>query len=228
MDRRQKIIDIILTLALTLLLVWAVLSFTGKHLVFELLRNDEGTIRDYLQDIGVWAAFAFITLVVLEVLIAFIPGWVVYPIGAALFGFWTGLGLILVGNFVGASISFWIGRRYGVPFLERFISARYIRHWEEFMKRHGSWSIFLLKINPLTSFDIWNYMAGVSPLSYGKFTVSNMLGILPLIALSVAAGEKGFKLAPWMIYVFGILTVAYVLGFLLKLSAIRRDLKRRT
>lgn len=226
MDRRTKILDILATLILTSVLAWAVFSFLGKSIVFELLRSDQQTIRNSLSEIGPWASFVFVWLVVLEVLVAFIPGWIMYPIGAAIFGFWPGLGLIMFANFIGSSIAFWIGRRWGKKFLARFVSEKYVAHWHSYMNKHGSWSIFLLKINPLTSFDIWNYLAGASPLQFDRFTISNLLGILPLIALSVAAGEGGFRLTPWLLYVLAALTAGYAVWFFVKLRHISAQAKR--
>lgn len=219
---RRRTIDLLAALVLTLLLAWAVFSFLGRHTVFGLFSNDSASIREALGGIGPWASFTFMWLVVLEVLVAFIPGWVIYPIGAAAFGFWPALGLILFGNVIGSSISFWIGRRWGLGFLKRFIGEKRVAQFGEYMHRHGAWSVFLLKLNPLTSFDIWNYLAGISPMAYDRFILSNLLGILPLTALAVAAGEGGYRLAPWMVLIFGMLTVVYAVWFFVKLGHIRR------
>lgn len=216
-EKQRRILDVSITLLLTAALVWAFWSFFQGEVVFNLFANDASKFRDYLVDLGPWAAFSYVWLVVLEVLIAFIPGWFVYPVGAAIFGFFQTTLYVMIANFIGSSISFWIGQRWGKPLLVKFISAKQMAKFEEYMEKNGTWAIFILKINPITSFDIWNYLAGASSISYWKFTIANLLGILPLIVFSAALGEQSFEVAPQILGIMVLLTALYVIWYFVNL-----------
>lgn len=216
-ERERKFLDILITAILGAVLLWVLFSLLKGQLVFDLVVNDADDFQSYLLNLGIWSRLAYIGSVLLEVLIAFIPGWVVYPVGAAVFGFGQTIALVLAGNFIGASISFWIGRRWGQPLIRKFIAGKYINKFEDYMQRRGSLSIFFLKLNPLTSLDIWNYLAGTSRMPYWKFTAANMLGIAPLVTFSAFLGEEAFDVAPQILGVFLIVTILYAVWFILSL-----------
>ncbi len=216
-SRQRRILDYTLTLVLTGLVLWAFFSFFQGEAVFTLFANDTDKFRDYLIGLGGWAAFTFVCLVILEVLVAFIPGWFVYPVGAAIFGFFNSVLLILLGNFIAAGISFWIGRRFGKPLLERFISKDQIAKFDGYIERNGTWAVFFLKVNPITSFDIWNYVAGATNIKFWRFMIANTLGILPLIIFSSALGDQGYEVAPQIFGILGVLTVLYIVWYFINL-----------
>lgn len=216
-DKQRRILDISVTLVLTAALVWAFWSFFQGDAVYNLFSNDSSKFRDYLVGLGAWSWMAYIWLVMLEVVVAFIPGWFVYPVGAAIFGFFNTIVLVMVANFLASSLSFWIGRRWGKPLLRKFIAAQSMTRFDEYMERNGTWAVFILKINPVTSLDIWNYLAGASNIGYWKFTIANLLGILPLVVFSAALGEQSFEIAPQLLGVLVLLTVLYVVWYFVNL-----------
>ncbi|HYC80049.1 MAG TPA: VTT domain-containing protein [Candidatus Binatia bacterium] len=216
-EKQRRVLDVTITLLLTGALIWGLWSFLQGEAVFNLFANDASKFRDYLVNLGGWASFTYVWLVMLEVLIAFIPGWFVYPVGAAIFGFLQTVMLVMLANFLGASISFWIGRRWGKPLIEKFIATSSINKFDSYMERNGTWAIFILKINPITSFDIWNYIAGASRISYWKFSIANLLGILPLVVFSAALGEQGFEVAPQLLGILLLLTILYIVWYFVNL-----------
>lgn len=216
-DRQRKIFDIILTILVVGFLIWAFLSFFQGELAFDLFANDAAKFKNYIIGLGPWAELGYVAAVMLEVLIAFIPGWFVYPVGGAVFGLFQTVFLVLLGNFLAASISFWIGRRWGMTLLNRFISKKHIAQFGQFMENRGALSIFLLKLNPVTSFDLWNYLAGASPMNYWKFSLANLLGIMPLVIVSSLLGEESVKIAPQLLGILVLLTLIYVLWFIINL-----------
>jgi uncharacterized membrane protein YdjX (TVP38/TMEM64 family) len=223
-ENQRKILDGALTAVLGVVIVWVFFSLFEGKLITDLVINDSENFKRYLVDMGVWSRLAYIGSVMLEVLIAFIPGWIIYPVGAAVFGFNQTVLLVMAGNFFGASISYWIGQRWGKPLLRKFIAAKYIARFDEYMEKRGSLSIFLLKLNPVTSFDLWNYLAGASPMPYWKFTAANLLGIFPLVLISTFLGEETFTLAPQVLGVLVLITILYAAWFILNLPRkIRRS-----
>lgn len=226
-ERQRKLLDVVITLLLTGALVWAFWSFFQGQAVFNLFANDASKFRDYLVGLGGWASFTYLWLVILEVLIAFIPGWFVYPVGAAIFGFLNTVLLVMLANFIGASLSFWIGRRWGQPLLEKFISKKYMSKFHDYTEKNGAWAVFLLKINPITSFDVWNYLAGASSISFWKFSIANLIGILPLVVFSAALGEQSYDIAPQILGILLLLTMLYIVWYFVNLPGKISKLKNR-
>lgn len=216
-EQQRRILDISIISVLGVVLLWVFYSLFQGQVIVDLAVNNSENFQNYLLNLGVWSEVAFVGSVVLEVLFAFIPGYVIYPVGAAIFGFEKTVLLILFGNLLGASVSFWIGQRWGQPLIRKFISAKHIKKFEDYMQRHGSLSIFFLKLNPLTSLDIWNYLAGTSSMPFWKFTIANMVGITPLVIISAMLGQEAFIIAPQILGVLVLLTFVYVIWFLLNL-----------
>lgn len=225
--KHRKIIDLIVTTVLTGLLLWGFWSFLRGQVVFDLFTNNPERFKDYLVGFGAWSQFVYVCLVILEILFAFIPGWFIYPAGGAVFGVWETIGLILIANFIGGSICFWIGYRWGVKLLEKFISPKYIDRFNRYMEKNGSLAVFLLKINPITSYDLWNYVAGASPMGFWKFTLANLFGVAPLVAVVVALGEEGYKIAPQLLGVLFLVTVFYIVWFFVNLPEKIRKAKSK-
>jgi uncharacterized membrane protein YdjX (TVP38/TMEM64 family) len=223
---QRKIVDVTVTVLLSALIIWAFLSFFQGQVVFDLVSSDSERFKDYISSLkGPVAAIVYVCLVMVEVLIAFIPGWFIYPVGAAIFGFWPTVFLVLLANFLAASICFWIGQRWGVILLKKFIAQKYIDQFNEYMEKRGAWALFLLKLNPVTSFDLWNYVAGSSPLKYWKFTLANILGITPLVMVSAALGGEGYEFAPQLL---GLLVLATVIYLVWSVVNIPHKIRNRT
>ena len=137
-------------------------------------------LRAFFDGFGVAAPLAYVGFVILEVVIAPIPGTMLYAPGGVIFGgFWGGL-LSLTGNVIGAGIAcqlmrVFIGKR-AEEYLERSALARY----EERITRHGAWVVFLLRVNPLTSSDLVSYAAGLTHLPVWKLMLGTLAGMAPL------------------------------------------------
>lgn len=222
-EKQQRIFDFVLAIVVLGLLVWAFLSFFNEQIIFNLIVNDAAGFKIYLLGLGEWQEVAYFLAVMMEVIVAFIPGWFVYPVGAALFGFSKAVLLVLLGNFVGASLCFWIGHKFGSKLLKKFVSAENLERYEKFMEQKGFWSIFLLKLNPVTSLDVISYVAGASPLKYWKFSLANTLGLIPLVVFSTYLGEESLKIAPQILGILFLITILYILWSLVSLPKSLRN-----
>jgi uncharacterized membrane protein YdjX (TVP38/TMEM64 family) len=216
-SKQRKVLDLSISVFLTALIAWAFWSFFQGKAAFDLFANDSSRVHAYLVNLGPWAMFTYVWLCMLEIVVAFIPGYFIYPVGAAIFGLFKSVVLILIAQFVAGSICFWIGRRFGKPLLERFIAPKYITKFDEYIEKNGTWAILILKVNPITSLDIWNYVAGATKMDFWKFTIANLTGILPLTIFSAALGEQTFELAPQILGIMILLTVLYMVWYFVHL-----------
>ncbi len=227
-ERSRKIIDFVATITLTVLLLWGFWSFFKGQAVFDLFSNNTVEFQQYLVGFnGGWAAVIFCGLIILEVLIAFIPSWFIYPIGVAIFGVWNMILLVMLGNFIGSSIGFWIGHKFGSRLLDRFVEEKYVTKFNDFMVQRGAWSVFFLKVNPITSFDLWNYIAGASPLGFWKFTFANLAGLMPITILAALVSEETYTIAPKVLGILLILTFIYIAWFFVNLPSKIKNRRNR-
>jgi uncharacterized membrane protein YdjX (TVP38/TMEM64 family) len=69
-----------------------------------------------------------------------------------------------------------------------------------------------LRINPLTSSDLFSYIAGLSKINFWKFLIGTGLGLLPLVYAQTYAGDA-LSSNPLLVNIFMGISAAYVIGF---------------
>ena len=74
---------------------------------------DIGSLRIWVEGAGVWAPLVFIILKVSTIVIAPLSGSPLYPLVGLLFGFWPGILYVALGDFIGYTTTFFIGRKLG-------------------------------------------------------------------------------------------------------------------
>ena len=209
----------VVVLAVTMALVAAALfSYWSSGFVYLLVSGTPGEatwlerVRGTVHGWGRLAPVLFTLAVVIEVIVAPIPGALLYAPGGAIFGaFWGGT-LALVGNVIGAAICCVLGRMIG----ERVIGAQaqsspFVRYRERLADR-GLWVVMLLRANPLTSSDLVSYAAGVAGVAPWKVAVGTLVGLAPLCYIQAYFSEQVFTLVPgWMLAVVGIAIIVTVL-----------------
>ncbi|MDA1231179.1 MAG: hypothetical protein O2856_10430, partial [Planctomycetota bacterium] len=106
-------------LMLLLVLVCAVGSWLSEGIAFQLLRPDATgaarivALQQFFRQAGVWAPLVYILFVTIEVIVAPIPGLLLYAPGGLIFGPWLGGLLALTGNVLGSGISCGLTRSFG-------------------------------------------------------------------------------------------------------------------
>jgi uncharacterized membrane protein YdjX (TVP38/TMEM64 family) len=169
-------------------------------------------VRDVVREFGPFAPIVYTLAVVVEVIVAPIPGALLYAPGGAIFGaFWGGT-LALVGNVIGAAICCVLGRVIG----ERLIGAQarspqFARYRTRLADR-GLWVVLLLRANPLTSSDLVSYAAGVAGVPPWKVATGTLIGLAPLCYLQAYFAEQVFTLVPgWILAAGGIVLLVVVI-----------------
>ena len=212
--RRAPVVILAITIALV---VAALFSYWSSGFVYLLVSGTPGAtwlerVRVTVHSWGRLAPVLFTLAVVVEVIVAPIPGALLYAPGGAIFGaFWGGT-LALIGNVIGAAICCVLGRMIG----ERVIGAQaqsspFARYRERLADR-GLWVVILLRANPLTSSDLVSYAAGVAGVAPWKVALGTLVGLAPLCYIQAYFSEQVFTLVPgWMLAVVGIAIIVTVL-----------------
>ncbi len=210
----KKIIkySVILIIFLSLI-IFALNSYFNEGLAFSLINQDLDSIESFVDSFGTFSYFIFILLVILEVVFAPVPPLVLYIAGGFLFGNFLGGFLTLIGNIIGALIAFNIGKILGEGFIEKRIDYSFRTKFNKFLNKYGGLSIFFLRINPLTTSDIFSYLAGLSKMRLKPFLVGTTLGLTPLIFIQTYIGGSLIKDNPILTLIALIIGIIYLLIF---------------
>ncbi|MFH1503042.1 MAG: TVP38/TMEM64 family protein [Candidatus Diapherotrites archaeon] len=198
-------------------------SSFSSGVIYSLVHNNPDSIISFVNSFGIFGELMFILLVILECVLAPIPAVVLYVAGGVLFGAFYGGILTLIGNLLGALIAFGIARKYGRNFVERKINKNLRIKFDNFSEKYGIFSLFILRINPLTTSDLFSYLAGLSKMKTWNFLLGTGLGLIPLIFIQTYFGEVFVKSSPilsaviiWLSIIYLIVLVYLIWKMLLK------------
>jgi uncharacterized membrane protein YdjX (TVP38/TMEM64 family) len=153
------------------------------------------SLLQWIETQGPEAALWIIALQALMVLLI-IPGPFFTAAAGFLFGIWWGLLIAVTGSTLGAAAAYGIARI--LPRSRRFESLRErpgIQLLEQFI-REGGWKVVLsTRLIPFFPFKISNYFFGWVRFSFRDFLIGTFIGIIPMTAVSVAAGSLASDMA---------------------------------
>jgi uncharacterized membrane protein YdjX (TVP38/TMEM64 family) len=142
------------------------------------------------------------------VLVAPLPGTLLYAPGGAIFGGFVGGTLSLVGNVVGAAIACVIGRMAGGR-LAGVLDRKGLAAVRQRLTTRGVWMIALLRVNPFTSSDLVSYGAGMIGVPAWKVALGTLVGMAPLSYAQAYLAEQLFERLPGSLWVVAVLGVGY-------------------
>lgn len=173
-------------------------------------------LRRLILGTGAWAPVVYVLAVVAEVMVAPVPGALLYAPGGAIFGGFLGGTLSLVGNVIGAALATWLGATLGARVKSRDESSK-LQQIAARVRERGLLVVVLLRINPLTSSDLVSYAAGLARVPVWRVALGTAIGMAPLCYAQAYASEWIFRVLPGSGLVLLGLALAYVvvIGWLL-------------
>ena len=225
MTQRQQKILCLTAVVLVILFSFAVGWYIGMPMIR--LAEDPGAFRDWVDASGPWGRVLFVGMVVLQVLVAFIPGEPVELAAGYAFGALEGSLLTMTGFLLGSCIIFVLVRQFGVKLVEVFFSKEKIQQIS-FLKNPQKALVlsFILMLIPGTPKDFLSYFAGLTPLTLHQWLAIVAIARLPSLLTSTitgaAAGEENYILSALML---GITLIISGLGIVYYRALIRREQK---
>lgn len=186
-DREKKWLaggGIALFLVLSALVFW----FAGRPLV-RFAREPE-LFRTWVDQQGVWAPALFVGMVILQVIVAVIPGEPLEIAAGYAFGAWEGTLLCILGAFLGSVMVFLLVRRFGARAVEVFFpleklqSLRFLQN----ERRLTVW-VFFIFLLPGTPKDVLCYFVGLTKLPLRSWLVISAVARIPSIVTSTIGGD---------------------------------------
>jgi len=135
-----------------------------------------------LRELGLWGQFGVIFLMIVHCFIPFPAEFLALAAGNV-YGFVHGTILVWIGAMVGASLSFALAKWLGRPFVEWILPEK---HQNE---EQGTMTLLISRFIPLIAFNLINYAAGLTKVSWWTFLWTTGLGILPITAITVYMGH---------------------------------------
>ncbi len=188
--------------------VWDVAA-TGP--ITRLFTDRERLIR-IVQGLGPLGPLVYILLQALQGIIAPIPSNVVGIIGGFLFSWW-GILWTSIGATIGATVVFWLSRRFGRALIEKLVKKEALDKFDFIINgKRTSLIIFLIFVIPGLPDDIVCYVAGLTKIPLKKLILIFLIGRLPAVVSNNYIG-MGFS-GEGNIAVVIIITIVSVLIFL--------------
>ena len=205
---------VLVAILLTMLVSWCNDGIVAKLLDAQLSASERVLVlQHFFQEAGFFAPLAYVMFVVAEVIIAPIPGLMLYAPGGLIFGPWLGGFLAIIGNTIGAGISCALVRSAGVGWLEKISANSSMEKLQEQLNRRGFWMILLLRLNPLTSSDLLSYAAGLTRIPTWHVMLATGLGMAPLCFAQSWLSDGIFDRWPaliWPLMITGLVYIAAV------------------
>lgn len=214
-DKQRKIVAAIAFIIFILFCV-AVTLFIGVPMVR--LADDPAQFRAWAESFGIWSRLLFVGMVVLQVVVAFIPGEPIELAGGYAFGFLEGTLLTLAGFLIGSVIIFLLVRKFGRKLVEVFFPSKKIDEFG-FLKNPKKTKViaFILMLIPGTPKDFLSYFAGLTQLKLQQWLLIVAVGRLPSLitstATGAAAGNKNPVLTVIMIGITLVITIAGIIYY---------------
>lgn len=182
--KRLSVIALLIAIMVMGLLVWLV----GTPLVR--FASQPERFRAWVNSHGFGGRLAYMGMVILQVVVALIPGEPFEIAAGYAFGAVEGTILCLLAASIGSVCVFFLVRRFGQPLAEVFFSAeklRSIRFLQTTPKRDMLFLVIFML--PGTPKDLLSYFAGLTDIRFPVWLLICSLGRIPSIVTSTIGGS---------------------------------------
>jgi len=185
--RRRLAVCAAALVALAALAVWAfeLLDAADPLPGFELSKDAvAGRVRSW----GAWGVAGSVGLMVLHSFVPF-PAEIVAMANGLVYGPVWGTVITWTGAMLGAFLAFGLARWLGRPLVATLVAARHHAAIDRWTERDGTGTLLFSRFVPIISFNLINYAAGLTAVSWWTFAWTTGLGILPITILMVLMGH---------------------------------------
>jgi uncharacterized membrane protein YdjX (TVP38/TMEM64 family) len=170
--------------------------------------------------------------------ILLLPGGILSVGAGFFFGLWWGFLIVLLGNSIGAAVSFalshWLGRRY---LSQRLSGSPMLQVLDKAVAREAWKIIFLSQLHPLFPTSLLNYLFGLTRIRFGAYMLwtavgrapglflYTYLGTLGQLGLNLARGKSHPRIAEYWTWggAFAITTLLFIFLTRMALNALRES-----
>lgn len=180
----------------------------------------EGTVA-LIRSWGAWGVLGSIGLMVAHSFLPF-PAEIVAIANGLVYGPVWGTVITWVGAMLGASAAFGLVRLLGRPFVQRVLPSRQQQQLAVWSRERGGVSLLIGRLIPIIAFNLINYAAALTEISWWTFLWATGIGILPLTILLNVLGDQMLTVPLWAWLLLGAVAVLSWLILHLRWRAVSR------
>jgi uncharacterized membrane protein YdjX (TVP38/TMEM64 family) len=203
-------------------------------------------VQQWLRSFNGWvgqmgAAGIFIFIGVYAVATVLLAPGAILTIGAGFaFGLWKGFLAVSAGATLGASLAFLVARFVARDKIEAMARRKTkFQRIDNAIGKQGAKLVFLLRLSPVTPFNLSNYFYGLTAVSFWPYVLASWIGMMPgtflyvyigtagKAAVSAAAGGEAVK-QEWQYWTFISVGLAATIVVTIWVSKIARDAVKKT
>ncbi len=146
-------------------------------------------LQNRIQTAGLWGPALIIAFMILAIVFTPIPSAPVAMSAGAVYGHTLGTVYVVAGAELGAIFAYLLARFLGHSVLRQWFGDKLdvgLLGSQNFLMG----TVFITRILPFVSFDIVSYAAGLSPLTFWRFSISTLAGIIPASFLLAHFGSE--------------------------------------
>ncbi len=153
-------------------------------------------IKAWVLGHGAWAAVIYVaTFVILPIF--FFPVPVIVLAGGTIFGLFKGSLYTMIGVLINTPIMYFIGRFLLKDFVHKFVnnhmSAKLRSALESTNQKVLSLVLFIIRLSPIFSYNLVNYISGVTEINFLPYILTTIAGVLPGVIVFINIGENVLK-----------------------------------
>lgn len=192
----QKVI-LYSSLVVSLILLWVY-----RAPIIDSLRwfSNLDAVIESIRGYGIWGPVVLFVLFILQAFIAFIPGQALMIASGYIYGFLGGILITWTSLVLGGQIAFWLSRKFGRPFAEKWIAPATLDRWDKSAAGQGMAFYVITLVMPLIPNDAMCYVAGLGSMEPRRFLLANMLGrgIASILTVTVGAYVNQIPALIWI------------------------------
>lgn len=155
-----------------------------------LTSDDQDRIQEWVKQFKAWGPVVIILSMVAQMFALLIPNLILFIIAIVCYGPVWGPIICLTGVFLSSTIGYFIGKKLGPRAIDRFVSENTQKKIKVFVERYGVKAIFIARFSSFSSDGI-SFVAGILEMSYRKYILSTLAGIIPLLVILALYGING-------------------------------------
>lgn len=213
--RNKKIIGII-SVIMVIIFSLAIFLFIGKPLISFV--SEPQKFRSWVEGFGIFGSIIFVAMIVLQVVVAIIPGEPFEMAAGYAFGAVEGTLLCVLGAVIGSIIIFLLVRKFGIMLVEVFFSKEKIDSLK-FLQNTKKLTLlfFIIMLIPGTPKDLLSYFAPLTKMSLKSWVIIVAVSRIPSVVTSAisgdALGSENYVLAVISLVVTSVLSIIGIIVY---------------
>jgi len=137
----------------------------------------------FLQGFGKLGPPVIILILIMEVIVAPIPGFIIAIAAGLAFGSFWGAIYTYIGNVIGSVLAFFLARRFGRPLIEHLANKKSLDKYDYFFQERGKSVLWIVYLIPIFPADIVTFAAGLTDIEFKDFIFIISFAFIPYVVI---------------------------------------------